>query len=47
MIEITDEFVEAVSEEIGMYPGAWDTIDPKRIVAAVLKVAREYDENTQ
>lgn len=47
MNEVTDKFVEAVSEEVGMYPGAWDTVDPKLIIAAVLKVARESKEKAQ
>ncbi len=38
-----DEFIDAVSEEVGMYPPAWDTVAPERIVNAVLKVAGVED----
>lgn len=39
--EIADELVDAVEEEVGMGHGAWDTIDPRRVIAAVKKVLEQ------
>lgn len=39
---VSKEFIEAVEHECGMDCTAWDTIDPREIVAAVLKVSHKY-----
>lgn len=36
---IDDSFVDAVGEAVGHHSGAWDMVDPKEIVRAVLLVA--------
>jgi len=41
--EITDNFVDAVEEKVGMSYGAWDMVDPKEIIAAVLSIIEEED----
>lgn len=40
--EVSDEFIEAVEDECGMGSGAWDTIDPREIILAVVKVAPRF-----
>ncbi len=37
--KIDKEFIQRVSEEVGMSSPGWDCIDPKELYAAVLKVA--------
>ena len=37
-IEIDDEYVDAVELAVGMGSGAWDMIDPREIIRAVLTV---------
>jgi hypothetical protein len=32
--KVTDDDVEAVESEIGMGSGAWDCVDPKKIISA-------------
>jgi hypothetical protein len=39
--EISDEFVAAVEDEIGMGSGAWDMIHPDAICRAVIKVFQD------
>jgi hypothetical protein len=36
--EVNDEFVEAVESILGMGSVAWDMIDPKEIIAAVITI---------
>jgi hypothetical protein len=38
---ISEELTDAASEGCGMYPGAWDCVDPKEIAAAILNAAIE------
>ena len=38
---IPDEMAEKVEDEIGMGSGAWDMVDPKAIIAAVIKIWHE------
>lgn len=39
--DIYDSFVEAVEDELSMGCGAWDMVDPKEIIAAVLNTYRQ------
>lgn len=36
--EVSDEMLEAVEQECGMGHEAWDTINPREIILAVIKV---------
>lgn len=36
---MTDDFREAVEFRVGMGAGAWDTVDPREICAAVIEEA--------
>jgi len=36
--EVSDKLVEAVEDELSMGAGAWDMVDPKESIRAVLKV---------
>jgi hypothetical protein len=37
-IVVDDDVVQAVELEVGMGCGAWDMVDPKEIIRAVVKV---------
>jgi len=39
---VSDEFVAAVEHECGMGAEAWDTINPREIIIAVVKVAPRF-----
>ncbi len=43
--DITDVDIEAVEFAVGMGCGAWDMVDPKEIIAAVLNLRKESDGN--
>lgn len=45
--EISDELLDAVENEVGMGAGAWDTINPKAIIAAVIKVTFDSKPKTK
>ena len=36
-IEITNDFIDSIEDEVGYASGGWDFVDPKELVAAVLK----------
>jgi hypothetical protein len=39
--EISDEFVEIIEQDVGFSSKAWDCVDPKQIIAAVLNITKE------
>ena len=43
-IIVSDAFVKAVEDEVGVGAGAWDCTDPKEIISAAIKLAPKFLE---
>lgn len=44
MNQVSDEFVETVENIVGMGHIAWDMVNPKEIIAAVIRIYNDYSK---